>query len=672
MVFRATALFALAMTLAPGPASAAAELPLGPRSLDERRSSAELAPGVRWTRIAREGGPWRVNVLRIDPDARVLVAPAGDAVGERARPSALARGLSAVAAVNGGYFAADGNPAGALAAGGVLVSEPVGGRTALLLGASRSLAALGFQGEVEAGGRTRLLDGVNRRPGLVPACGGRGGDRPTERPDAATTCTDPSELIAFTPAWGARTPRAARAVVVRGGVVTKRAVGGTPVPRDGVVLAGTGDARRFLDCFLAPGTPVEMDFGLRAARAPLAPESLGGIVGGGPRLLSGGRVRVRAGAEGFAPLSAPWFYGSFVAARNPRTLAGVTGRWQPAARDRRRPPGGVERRGDAARGGAPDALARRARRAQPRRWRLDCDDRARASGQPALRRRWRALGQRRAGGVAVIGAAIAAAALAMTAGGAGQPEPRAIVWAVGDGADGSAPARRLARMIERDEPDAVLYLGDVYPSGTAEDYERNFEPVYGRLASIMWPTAGNHEWGNREVGYYPYWRQLPASAALVSLRARGLGADGAELGDPTLRRLEAAALARPRARRTRDHLSACVLAPPTFQRRDRPRRRTGRGAVLAVAARPRAPGAQRPRARADALPQESRPDRVRVRGRRQRPLLAAPQPARGVRALGPHRRAAPDADARSGRLDFRDLDGNLLDRSRATCERALP
>ena len=103
----------------------------------------------------------------------------------------------------------------------------------------------------------------------MPACGGRGGDRPTERPDAATTCTDPSELIAFTPAWGARTPRAARAVVVRGGVVTKRAVGGMPVPRDGVVLAGTGDARRFLDCFLAPGTQVEMDFGLRAARTAL-------------------------------------------------------------------------------------------------------------------------------------------------------------------------------------------------------------------------------------------------------------------------------------------------------------------------------------------------------------------------------------------------------------------
>lgn len=48
-------------------AQAAPELPLGPRSLDERRSSAQLTPAVRWTRIVREGGPWRLNVLSIAP-----------------------------------------------------------------------------------------------------------------------------------------------------------------------------------------------------------------------------------------------------------------------------------------------------------------------------------------------------------------------------------------------------------------------------------------------------------------------------------------------------------------------------------------------------------------------------------------------------------------------------
>jgi acid phosphatase type 7 len=101
-------------------------------------------------------------------------------------------------------------------------------------------------------------------------------------------------------------------------------------------------------------------------------------------------------------------------------------------------------------------------------------------------------------------ATAAAVALAMAT---SQPDQPATVWAVGDGADGSRIARRLARRIDRDRPDAFLYLGDVYPSGTAEDYARNYHTVYGRLAPITWPTPGNHEWWAREQGYYPYWRR---------------------------------------------------------------------------------------------------------------------------------------------------------------------
>lgn len=102
----------------------------------------------------------------------------------------------------------------------------------------------------------------------------------------------------------------------------------------------------------------------------------------------------------------------------------------------------------------------------------------------------------------MIGAALAAVLAAATV----QTEQPATVWAVGDGADGSAVARRLARRIERRGPDAFLYLGDVYPGGTAEDYRRNWRPVYGRLDPITWPTPGNHEWWAREQGYYAYWR----------------------------------------------------------------------------------------------------------------------------------------------------------------------
>jgi hypothetical protein len=88
------------------------------------------------------------------------------------------------------------------------------------------------------------------------------------------------------------------------------------------------------------------------------------------------------------------------------------------------------------------------------------------------------------------------------------PSHRAVVWAVGDGADGSDVARSMARRIAADDPDRFLYLGDVYPSGSLSDFARNYATVYGPLAPITAPTPGNHEWANRATGYYPYWRRV--------------------------------------------------------------------------------------------------------------------------------------------------------------------
>ena len=111
--------------------------------------------------------------------------------------------------------------------------------------------------------------------------------------------------------------------------------------------------------------------------------------------------------------------------------------------------------------------------------------------------------------VLLLLAVLAGSAQAATA----QPSPEpALVWAVGDGADGSRAARVLAARIAGERPARFLYLGDVYPSGTATDFRRRYQPVYGRLDSIAAPTPGNHDWGNRRSGYHPYWRRAKGRA----------------------------------------------------------------------------------------------------------------------------------------------------------------
>jgi hypothetical protein len=79
------------------------------------------------------------------------------------------------------------------------------------------------------------------------------------------------------------------------------------------------------------------------------------------------------------------------------------------------------------------------------------------------------------------------------------------LWAVGDGADTGSSDDAVAAMVAGRDPDAFLYLGDVYEHGTAQEFMLGYEPGYGRLKSITYPTPGNHEWDNRAQGYDPYW-----------------------------------------------------------------------------------------------------------------------------------------------------------------------
>ena len=91
---------------------------------------------------------------------------------------------------------------------------------------------------------------------------------------------------------------------------------------------------------------------------------------------------------------------------------------------------------------------------------------------------------------------------------AGASTERAEVWAVGD-ADPPA-AEKVAKLIRRADPDRIVYLGDIYPEGTASDFERWAEPWQG-LLDLMEPTPGNHDWAKASEGYGPFWEGVRGS-----------------------------------------------------------------------------------------------------------------------------------------------------------------
>jgi calcineurin-like phosphoesterase family protein len=107
--------------------------------------------------------------------------------------------------------------------------------------------------------------------------------------------------------------------------------------------------------------------------------------------------------------------------------------------------------------------------------------------------------------VVVLGSLGAAARAASRPPGLRAPLTVARVWAVGDGANGSATAQALAHRIASSGADLFLYLGDVYPDGTPADFANGYATTYGVLAPITAPTPGNHDWPNSASGYFPWW-----------------------------------------------------------------------------------------------------------------------------------------------------------------------
>ncbi len=284
-------------------------------------------------------GPWVVHALKVNPDRyNGTLAPelATKIVPERELLTGISARTGALAAINGGYFVIgpnDGTPgdlAGISVLEGALVSEAVDGRTSLVLpegdGAGADVAALSDELSVRSSdGATRLVDGKNRKPGLIRGCGGEGGDAPTEEPKHDFTCTDPSELILFTPIFGASTEpgEGAEAVLNASGRVTALREGrGGPIPPDGSVLSGTGRGAEWLRDHAEPGRKIRLSERISGEGTRIGAGT--GVVNGGPRLLEDGEPEITAFAEGFVYPENPEFYYRFGERRNPRTLAGTT------------------------------------------------------------------------------------------------------------------------------------------------------------------------------------------------------------------------------------------------------------------------------------------------------------------------------------------------------------
>jgi Phosphodiester glycosidase/SPOR domain len=282
-------------------------------------------------------GPWHVNVVTIDPRRfrGTLEASFGPDLFNRETTSTLAREAGATVGVNGGYFVLDpasgapGDPAGIGVYDGRFLSEPIDDRPALVLRDDARRTAVSrftWTGRVRLRGAEFRLDGVDRVPNLIRNCGGDSTDQPTARPLHDTTCTDDSELVAFTSEFGPTTPSGpGREIVIDAHRVIRaaRAVRGTSVPSGWMSVQATG---ALADQLTAARVGDRVRLTLRPHIEGAPPRHLTNhstVVNGGPVLLRNGREFITQRRGGFVHADDPSFDYGFVLKRNPRTFAGI-------------------------------------------------------------------------------------------------------------------------------------------------------------------------------------------------------------------------------------------------------------------------------------------------------------------------------------------------------------
>ncbi|MBI3893925.1 MAG: phosphodiester glycosidase family protein [Candidatus Wallbacteria bacterium] len=262
----------------------------------------------RWT--ARDGAGSPVFAHRVDPasgDFEVALALAKDRIHARLTLSDIAAAHAAVGGVNAGFFAIHGNgdPLGLLVSSGRLLSAPIFSRAAVGIfpGGRVLLGNPELSGRIQARGAEMAIDGLNQ-------------------------AREAGKLLLYTHDYGASTLTRGQGfeASVAGGKVLATGECDLPIPPEGFVLSKEGPLPAAL-AGLRPGDEVSYQYGL----TPPWNSSLV-AVGGGPRLVVGGKVVAGYESEHFTR--------QFALERAPRTGVGLTasGKLLLVAVDGRHPP----------------------------------------------------------------------------------------------------------------------------------------------------------------------------------------------------------------------------------------------------------------------------------------------------------------------------------------------
>ncbi|MFC7403300.1 phosphodiester glycosidase family protein [Citricoccus sp. GCM10030269] len=282
-----------------------------------------------------EGGPVNVDVLTVDPNRfqGEVVGTFGSDLERTETTSELTEG--ALAGVNGGFFVfgeqhgAPGDPAGAAAYNGEILSETVGDRPNLVIdhrSGRASVQRLTWEGRVSSGHEELDLDGINRVPGKIRNCGGVG-DLPTDAPKHDVTCTDADETVVFTEDFGTTTPEGdgVEVIVDRRGLVQEvNHERGIELTDGEYAIQAIGDDSADLREFATEARRIKLTNEYRDERGKklrMTPHTQ--VFNGSPNLLTDGERDITAARDGMVHADNPGQFYGWTHQRNPRTIAGI-------------------------------------------------------------------------------------------------------------------------------------------------------------------------------------------------------------------------------------------------------------------------------------------------------------------------------------------------------------